>query len=461
MCIQSGIFPRASILLCAFSTTIAPALTLHEGWPVKYLGAGLYAFANVGDIDGDGNNEIVLFSQAGGFFDIHVLDSEGMARPPWPQRRKGNGFKAVTLFDIDGDGSEEIFASTIRGILPDKGGIDAFHFDASAVTGFPFEPSRNSSFLHSPLVYGFDLMAGWVDNTNSSFHLAVRGGGSGVNFRAEIPARPNFGAVGDIDGDGRDDALFATLADSAVYAYGTPGILPGWPYRGAITTLSLGNFDSTKPGLEVVAVGDHELHLIDGAGRSFAGYPFGVVAPEDSGVTHPALADIDRDGALDIVVANHDGWVWALQHTPAGPVPLPGFPVAPMGPGSFVTGVVVADVDSLPGCELVLGVFADLPYLVVLDAGGEQIEGSPFRVRGHPTTPSVADVDGDGLNEIALTTFGNEVDFTGRVYVWDTAAAAVPGTGWPLRNHDRWNSGAESYQGPPRRRGVPPTQFLN
>jgi len=132
-----------------------------------------------------------------------------------------------------------------------------------------------------------------------------------------------------------------------------------------------------------------------------------------------------------------------------------------MGPGSFVTGVVVADVDSLPGCELVLGVFADLPYLVVLDAGGEQIEGSPFRVRGHPTTPSVADVDGDGLNEIALTTFGNEVDFTGRVYVWDTAAAAVPGTGWPLRNHDRWNSGAESYQGPPRRRGVPPTQFLN
>jgi len=109
----------------------------------------------------------------------------------------------------------------------------------------------------------------------------------------------------------------------------------------------------------------------------------------------PALADVDRDGVLDVVVATGAGAVYALDG--AGGAPLPGFPVwtdpLPAHLGDPTSGFASGAV-AVPHEAIVASVAAD-------------------------------DLDGDGRVEIVVA--GAE----GGVYVWSDVGARRPG--FPVR----------------------------
>ena len=198
--------------------------------------------------------------------------------------------------------------------------------------------------------------------------------------------------------------------------------------------------DVTGDGvLEVVAAGyDHYLFVWDLAGRSKPGFPLFMA---DTMWASPAIADLNRDGRRDIVLAydcaggsgsrcdgmttTGGGFVTAITGT--GRV-LPGWP-------RFVNGQTVwsspalADVTGDGKLDVVVGTGLWRPapagsQVWAWDATGRQLPGFPVRTQGRVfASPAVGDVSGDGKPEIAV------MDEKNLVYVWDGTGRLR--SGWP------------------------------
>lgn len=181
-----------------------------------------------------------------------------------------------------------------------------------------------------------------------------------------------------------------------------------------------------------------------------------------SGETSPALADVDRDGVLDIVQAGGDGSVHVLSGATAAE--LPGFPTRthplPVHPSpAYATGEVplpheavigAAAADDLDGdgrVEIVVG--SALGRIYVFDDHGAIRSGFPVAVdpslslpenrnrlndmlRGFAGAPVLADLDAPGAHP-ALEIVASALD--GNVYAW--RADGAPVNGFPVRLADR------------------------
>jgi hypothetical protein len=197
-------------------------------------------------------------------------------------------------------------------------------------------------------------------------------------------------AVGDINGDHHRDIVVAGL-DGRVYAFNSHGrTLKGWPTHIDLQSVpSNGRQDVAiyaSPALAdlngdgrldvIVGAADQKIYAWNGRGNALPGWP--VLARDGAnGVitrvfSSPAVGDLNGDGKPDVVESSNEvygsspsntGRVYAWDAT--GHL-LKGWPVAPTGLAA----------DSLP----VVG-------------------------QGVPTSPVLGDVDGDGRDEVAVATF--------------------------------------------------------
>ena len=225
--------------------------------------------------------------------------------------------------------------------------------------------------------------------------------------RAGLLATP---AVGDVAA-GPGPEIVAAGLDGRVYAWSPRGRpLPGFPYRiGLRRPAEDGRLDAAiyaspaladlagSSKLEVVfGAADQKIYAIDGRGRDLPGWP--VLARDGDDVakilSSPAIGDLNGDGAPDIV----EGTGEAYGSTPstsgrvhafdARGVPLPGWPVEPPA--------IAADSIPLVG-------------------------------EGVPVSPALADVDGDGDDEVAVAAF------TGNPELYDGDGSRLGGAGGQSR----------------------------
>ncbi|WP_438032180.1 FG-GAP-like repeat-containing protein [Sorangium sp. So ce204] len=127
----------------------------------------------------------------------------------------------------------------------------------------------------------------------------------------------------------------------------------------------------------------------------------------DSGEGSPKMADIDGDGVRELVYPTAGGALHVLKVTPKGPQPLPGFP--------FMTDAIdgLLDPPASPATPDYLG--APAYSKVNSELGREPILSAP----------AIADLDGDGRQEIAISTW------PGTIYV--IGANGSDRRGWPIR----------------------------
>lgn len=443
---------------------------------VPITGASTLGGPAVGDIDRDGIQDICVGAYDGR---VYCWNASGVMKPGFPvsvdlgQTRSQyppNAFTnnlrgeaiiaSLVLRNLDGDAAGTLEIVTVA--MDQK--LYAWHADGSRVVNFPV-PMFDAA-LGDPSVQKAPKGA-----VATPVVANIDGDAAGT---MEIVAGTNEGSGGATDGTGR------------VYAFSATGtLLPGWPVtpnslapdslpivaQGVGTSPVAANVDGGND-LEIMAMtflGDPTLYKSDGTEvRSLVGTagtgtasdtneetPAGGAGgpatddPSHGYVGNAAFGDLGSNGSLEYFngsignglvlntvqgdgsVTNFEfylsGWTASTGATATGyPRVLEGW--------QFFTAPVIADLSGDNVRDVAITSSGN--FLHVFDnSGAEVTPGWPKRT-GHWSvgTPSVGDIDDDGDLELVVA------DRLGYINVWDTPGAPCSAD-WRKFHHDEWNTG--------------------
>jgi peptidase C25-like protein/flagellar hook capping protein FlgD len=318
------------------------------GWP-QITSTRVWMAPAVGDIDGDGELEIVINdlgakTYAWNIDGTEVADGDGnpatngvlIVRPEMPWEW---GYSSPALFDVDNDGAAEIIFGTKYGFSFENF-LHAFNADGSEATGFPYSTGYGS-IVCSPAVCDLDGDDIWeviFVAEHDSLHVVQQDGtryeGFPISFvansiNAKVPCPSP--AVGDFDNDGEFEIAAVAVysgEDANIYvidtdkAGGTSGdFLPGWPRHvdgNSESSPLVGDLNGDlRPdilfGIGGATHSPNMLYAFSHDGQDVPGFPMmlgGPVRPT------PVICDLDEDHDVDIV---YGGWdlkmhVWDLPH---------------------------------------------------------------------------------------------------------------------------------------------------
>lgn len=268
--------------------------------------------------------------------------------------------------------------------------------------------------------------------------------------------------IGDLDQDGVQE--LALTNGSALYIYNTETQALEWQlaltigFDIGLRDMAIGNVDNDS-GLEVVTLrqvidvkshsiqwdrsSDYDTYIaladIDGDGKdellsARAGWndirAFDVdtqaqkwsITTYGTGIDSIAVADIDRDGILDILCGSSQGAPLYAYNSVTRQIEwtMP----APLRIGGY-TNLTIADTDSDGVQELLWGAgWSDTgtDRLFIVNAQNREVEWYNSDLHGPFSAVGAGDIDGDGLQEIvALPTMGDGWDPNGGIYVYDAA----------------------------------------
>lgn len=370
--------------------------------------------------------------------------------PGWPLDLASSLESSPVLHDLDGDGVQEIVQADA------DGRVHALRGDGSALPGWPVRVGLIPE----------------VDPADPANHLGAPGWARvGTELYEPIVATP---AVGDLDGDGAPEVVAATMR-GAIWAWRADGsVVPGFPVRqrdvastdpehlwaeGFLSSPALGDLDGDG-ALEIVVGGmDQHLYAVRADGSDQPGFPVLLVFPGYEGrgariVSSPAVTDLDGDGRDDVVVGTNetlDGSHAALYAVSGDGESLAGWPdlqfslfsdILPVVGEGFPGAVAVTELGDGTRALVAHGI-AGVVTLVGVDS--EDLDERSFIASAYGdgtnvsdpsafpliNTPSVGDLDGDGVLDVVTTGTGagfllaKEND--GQRLPWDHAVGAWSG----------------------------------
>jgi MYXO-CTERM domain-containing protein len=342
-----------------------------------------------GDVRGEARRVVSITNQKNG------LDKELL--PGFPMNLGSSVEASPKLADIDGDGVRDVVAPDSSGkvhVLTIRGGGAP-----TEVTGFPYRTRRidglNTDLASEPTIPSY--------LSGAAYKAGAQGGVDPDLAREAIMSAP---AIGDLDGDGKVEIVFATWSGT-VYVINAKGQdLPGWPKR--LPLVPSCPLDPTKPAPKACMDASHD----------FARGTYGA----------PVIIDMNKDGRPEIVVGAFDGnlYVFKLDATI-----LDGFPVAlaakastSPGPSRIMSTPTVADLngDGIPeiisGTNQQVGGGGSAGPVFAVDGRGNAAPGGPYLpnwpfvltslklfpvvAEGIVASQAVADFDGDGRPDVLV-----------------------------------------------------------
>lgn len=340
------------------------------------------------------NDSVVhLQSRHGGFVGATLLDANNAA-----------GLQSVALADLNHDGRLDLIVVAQQS--------NALLVYLAAATQPPYSLPTTYTVGAAPMgltVADFnrdgslDLATGSSDATNLSVLLNQGDGTFGLtNLRTAGTGAVTAVAAADVDGNGSLDLLAVIPSRNEVsILLGTS--TPGTPIAVGNTPTALAVADLNRDGKLDVVTADSgagvTVAMGDGGG-SFVATP--ITAGIGSSPTCVAVGDMNHDGRLDIVIGAHgSNTVTVLLNmdgimVPQAPVHLPGA----AGP----VAMALADINGDGRLDMVIAMSED-GYVAVAFGNGNGGATEVTRFAGQPgmTGVAVGDINRDGVPDIAVT----------------------------------------------------------
>ena len=401
-----------------------PALCIQiqpgdPGWP-QLTGDWTWSSPALGDLDGDGDLEVVIGSYDGKVYAWHHTGA-----PLWAEPRTAGDHvtSSPALGDLDGDGDLEIVIGS------HDGKVYAWHHDGTAAWN---PPSTGGWVESSPALGDLDgdgdlevVVGSWDMKVYAWHHDGSPVWSQPRDTGGLVVSSP---ALGDLDADG-DLEVVVGSHDAKVYAWhhdGTPlwaeprstgGVVDGSP--------ALGDLDGDGNLEIVVGSYDGKVYAWRHDGTALWAEP---LATTDLIRSSPALGDLDGDGDLEVVVGSYDNCVYAWHHD--------GVPVwsQPLGTGDHIeSSPALGDLDGDGYLEIVIG--SDDTKVYAWDRTGAPVWAEPLSTGSHvESSPALGDLDGDGDLEVVV---GSGY----QVYAWTCDMPTGNPLPWPMFGHDRRRTG--------------------
>jgi len=343
--------------------------------PDDHGGSRMWSSPAVGDFDSDGDLEIAVGSDADSSSGVNVAvyDHMGELLPGWPVHFGGSDeVRSITAGDLDGDGSFEIVVNKTS-----SGPVTAVYaLDGRMRSGWP-QVDHATCDPPSPAEECWDF-----GGYNQNIGLADM---DGDGFLDVISSYDAIG-FGIFDRDGAPfptDASFTDRVVTAVEAYHDLALSQrGWGTgdRSEFTYSPPAMADVDRDGsLELVLVGDHE-HSSSATNR---GVTFWLLNPD---MTRPAGWEMPKDSGPPL-----DGGSLGANIVPTQPSPS------------------VGNINDDPGLEILAPAYDGKLYAFA--SNGAQLWTYTFNTTSSPYTGAsealIVDLNGDGIPEIVFTTYSS------------------------------------------------------
>lgn len=397
-----------------------------------------YAGPVVGDLDADGFGEIAIAYGNS----VALYDRNGYIRRGWPRTFPGTDgeIRSLAGADLDGDGVYEILAQKTG-----EGPVSiVWRLDGTIAEGWP--QVQNCPECNDYGGYNQNIGAADFDNDG----------------RIEVVSTYDSCTIGIMYADGRPlpaNPLFKGLyvssvpmfhdTDLAIQGWGDPG-----NDRDEFTYSSPVFGDMDGDGLpELIVYSDHELagEYVNRGNCLWVLNPdltrvLGFETPICSGAPlfidyvdnivqvapSPALAQLSGDSRPEIVVPSYDGYMrcfspdgatlWSYAFDQSG------------APFIGASGAAIGDLDNNGLGEIVFTTYSpaqNVSHLIILDARGNELHKVKLDQRGSMSTPTLADIDGDGIIEIIISLKDPVGSGLGGVQIWDVPSARINALPWP------------------------------
>jgi len=361
-----------AVCLCFILLSILPFSTVAginpaPGFPLPMEGVTGGCGALFCDLDGDGNDEVIVAGNNGKIYGFHIDgtpfikpdgilvslgDEAGILSPPAVYDLTGDGYPEIAvsadilyvvdingnillnldvggrstaipvITDIDEDGRPEIIGSGRNMTTPRTNFIYVYstyyegkQLKAELMPGFPIGNVAGSSPAVGDLDPGFpglELAWGQRDGTVWAVHYD----GTfmdGFPLRHGQRASNASPAIGDVDRDGKLEIVIGTSNDTLLVIGSDGQLKPGWPQQtGNLGISSPALADINGDGRFEIFVGSYEgdFYGLDSTGINLPGFPKKV---GDSVYSSPIVSDIDNDNIPEVLVGSNDGKLYAWK----------------------------------------------------------------------------------------------------------------------------------------------------